>query len=327
MWAYLVRRLLYTPLIVIGVLLVTFLLFRIVPGDPARMQAGRNASQDTINEIREQQGFNKPLFLNFEAAQQGPWYALFNSQFFYEHFYRTVTFQFGRSYFTKQRISQTIWQGAGPSLKLQIPIFFGLVLVSISAALFIAFVRGTIWDVSAVALCVSGMSIPLLAIILFGQYFLAYKWGFFPIRGYEYGWGGYEYLALPIILGIVGGLGASVRFYRTVMLDEVNSDYIRTAYAKGVGRSRVMFVHLLKNSMIPIITNVVMTIPFLFLGSLLLELFFGIPGLGDLMIQSISSRDYPVINALTYIIALLFILGQLMTDICYSLVDPRISLH
>jgi len=327
MWAYVVRRLAYTPLIVFGVLLITFVLFRLVPGDPARMQAGRYASEEILDEIREEQGWNKPLFLNFEAAAEGPVHRLFDTQFFYEHLYKTVTFQFGRSYHTKQRVLDTLADGAMPSLKLMAPMFFGLLLLAVSTSLGIASVRGTALDTTAVILCVSGMSIPMLAVILAGQHLLAYEWGLFPVRGYEEGLAGARYYVLPVLLGIFGGLGSDVRFYRTVMLDEINSDYIRTARAKGVGGRRVLFVHLLKNAMIPIITNVVLAVPFLFLGSLLLERFFGIPGLGYLMIEAIASRDWPIVTALTFLISLLFVVGQLMTDICYALVDPRISLH
>ena len=326
MWAYIVRRLLYTPLIVFGVLLITFLLFRIVPGDPARMQAGRYASEELIQDIREQMGYDKPLFLNIEAAREDTWWRAFDSQFF-NYIYETVTFQFGRSYFTNQRISTTLLHGAIPSLKLTIPMLAGLLLISLSASLLIAYVRGTVWDVTTVVVCVAGMSVPMLAIILFGQWYFAGKLGWFPIQGYESGWAGVRYYVLPVLLGIIAGLGAEVRFYRTVMLDEVHADYIRTAYAKGVGTRKVLFKHLLKNAMIPVITKVVITIPFLFLGSLLLERFFGIPGLGYLMIEAINQRDLEVIAALTYIISLLFIVGQLMTDISYALVDPRVSLE
>ena len=171
------------------------------------------------------------------------------------------------------------------------------------------------------------MSLPSLAFILFGQYFLAYKLGWFPIFGYEPGWSGTKFLTLPVLIGIIAGLGSDVRFYRTVMLDEIRADYIRTAYAKGVSTRRVLFVHLLKNALIPVITSVVLAIPFLFLGSLLLERFFGIPGLGYMMIEAIGNRDFKVISAMTFIISVLFVFGNLATDICYALVDPRISLH
>jgi peptide/nickel transport system permease protein len=163
-----------------------------------------------------------------------------------------------------------------------------------------------------------------LSFILFGQYFLAYKWGFFPV----FFWPDlsiFEYAALPVIIGIVAGLGANVRFYRTVMLDELSNDYVRTAFAKGLTTKRVLFKHVLKNAMIPILTRVVLAIPFLFVGALLLERFFGIPGLGYLMVEAVASRDLNVINAMTYIGAILFVIFNLITDICYSLVDPRVS--
>jgi peptide/nickel transport system permease protein len=160
-----------------------------------------------------------------------------------------------------------------------------------------------------------------------GQYFLAYKWGLFPVFGYEPGLGAVKYVMLPVLIGVVSGLGSSVRFYRTVILDEIHADYVRTARAKGASRTRVLFKHVLKNAMIPVITQVVLAIPFLFLGSLLLERFFGIPGLGYLTVEAINARDYPVISAMTYIGALLYIAGLIVTDVCYALVDPRVELQ
>ncbi len=323
MWSYIVRRLLYTIPIVFGVLLVTFVLFKLVPGDPSLDIAGKNASAEEIREIREALGFNKPRFLNFEAAEQGPWYRLFDSQLV-DHLWKTASFQFGKSITSKQPVLQIIGRGAGPSLTLQIPIFLGLLTTAIPLALFAAYKRGTPWDLGLVILAVAGLSMPYLAIILFGQYFFGYVLDWFPVH--VFGAPTARDFVLPALLGIVAGAGGNVRFYRTVMLDEMRSDYIRTAYAKGVGTRRVLFVHLLKNAMIPIITMVVLAIPFLFLGSLLLERFFGIPGLGYLMIEAINSRDYPIITAMTFIISLLFVIGQLLTDICYALVDPRIKL-
>ena len=169
------------------------------------------------------------------------------------------------------------------------------------------------------------MSIPYLSFILFGQYFLAYKLRLFPVF-FSPDLSVPQYVALPVLIGIVTGLGGSVRFYRTVMLDEMRADYVRTAFAKGLDVKSVLFKHVLKNAMIPILTQVVLAIPFLFLGSLLLERFFGIPGVGYLMVEAIGSRDYFVINAMTYISAILFVIFNLITDVCYALVDPRITL-
>ncbi len=312
MTTYIIRRLLYTVPIVVGVLLLTFTLFTLVGGDISIEIAGKNATPQTINEIREEYGLNKPLFLSWDSQ-------------FINHFKNALTFNFGRAR-DREPVIDKIKRGAGPSLSLMVPMFIGEVVISISLALVIAFVRGSKWDVMAVVLCVAGMSIPYLSFILFGQYFLAYKWGFFPVF-FSPDLSPPQYVALPVLIGIVTGLGGNLRFYRTVMLDEMRSDYVRTAFAKGLNTSRVLFKHVLKNAMIPIITQVVLAIPFLFLGSLLLERFFGIPGLGYLMIEAIGSRDYFVINAMTYISAILFVVFNVITDICYALVDPRISLE
>jgi peptide/nickel transport system permease protein len=325
MFSYIVRRLMYTPLIVVGVLLVTFLLFRVVKGDDSADIAGKNASAETIAEIRKEHGYDKPLLFNTEAAREHGALAVFDSQFFH-HFKNSLTLDFGRSK-SKQKISTLLLDGAVPSLSLTVPIFFGLLVTSVSLSMLVALRRGGPFDTSVVVICVSGMSLPILATIMFGQYFLGHKLGWFPVFGYEPGWAGAEYFVLPALLGMLAGLGGDVRFYRTVMLDEINSDYIRTAKAKGQSTSRILYKHLLKNAMIPIITRVVLAIPFLFLGSLLLERFFGIPGLGYLMIEAIASRDSQVIMALTFIISILFVLGNLATDVCYALVDPRVSLN
>jgi len=312
MTTYIIRRLLYTIPIVLGVLLLTFTLFTLVGGDISLEIAGKNASKETINEIRQEYGLNKPLFLAWDSQ-------LIN------HFKNALTFNFGRAR-DREPVIDKIKRGAGPSLSLMVPMFIGEVVISISLALVIAFVRGSKWDVMAVVLCVAGMSIPYLSFILFGQYFLAYKWGFFPVF-FSPDLSPPQYVALPVLIGIVTGLGGNLRFYRTVMLDEMRNDYVRTAFAKGLGTGKVLFKHVLKNAMIPIITQVVLAIPFLFLGSLLLERFFGIPGLGYLMIEAIGSRDYLIINAMTYISAILFVLFNVITDICYAFVDPRISLE
>jgi len=310
MTTYIIRRLLYTIPIVFGVLLLTFVLFTLVGGDISVEIAGKNATQETIDEIREEYGLNKPLFLSWDSQ-------------FINHFKNALTFDFGRAR-DREPVVDKIKRGVVPSLTLMVPMFFGVVIISVSLALIIAFVRGSVWDTFAVIICVAGMSIPYLSFILFGQYFLAYKYGFFPVF-FSPDLSPPQYVALPVLIGIVAGLGGNLRFYRTVMLDEMRSDYVRTAFAKGLGTRRVLFKHVLKNAMIPIITRVVLAIPFLFLGSLLLERFFGIPGLGYLMVEAIGSRDYFVINAMTYISAILFVLFNLITDICYALVDPRVS--
>jgi peptide/nickel transport system permease protein len=222
----------------------------------------------------------------------------------------------------KQPVSKLLKDGVLPSLSLTIPIFFIGIVVSVSLSLVCAFFRDTFIDRFLVMFSVALMSINYLVYIVAGQYFLAYKQGMFPVWGYESA----RYLILPVIIGVISGLGANIRFYRTVMLDEMYKDYVRTAFAKGVAKPRVLFVHVLKNAMIPIITNVVMLIPFLYTGSLLLESFFGIPGLGYLSINAILSSDVDVIRAIVLIGAILFVICNLLTDICYALVDPRVKL-
>ncbi len=311
MKTYIIRRLLYTIPIVFGVLLVTFTLFNIVGGDVSDQIAGKAASRETRDEIRAEYGWDKPLFFSLDSQ-------------FLNYLKNAAIFNFGRSWYDRELVIDKIKRGAGPSLSLTIPMFLGTIFISITLALLVAYVHGTIIDVSVVFICVVGMSIPFLSFILFGQYFLAFKWNLFPV----FFWpdlSPVQYVALPVLIGIAAGIGANLRFYRTVMLDEMRNDYVRTAFAKGLSTGRVLFKHVLKNAMIPIITQVVLAIPFLFLGSLLLERFFGIPGLGYLMIEAISARDFQVINAMTYIGAILFVIFNVITDICYSLVDPRIS--
>ena len=310
MTSYIIRRLLYTIPIVLGVLLLTFTLFTLVGGDISLELAGKNATQETIDEIRHEYGLDKPLFLSWDSQ-------------FTNHFKDALTFDFGRAR-DRELVVDKIKRGVWPSLALTIPMFMVTLVISVSLSLIVAFVRGTRWDIFVVVICIAGMSIPYLSFIMLGQYFFAYKLGWFPVF-FSPELSVPEYVTLPILIGIVAGLGGNLRFYRTVMLDEMRSDYVRTAFAKGLSARKVLFKHVLKNAMVPIITSVVLAIPFLFLGSLLLERFFGIPGLGYLMVEAIGSRDYSVINAMTFIIAILFVIFNLLTDICYALVDPRVS--
>lgn len=246
----------------------------------------------------------------------------FHSQFLAQ-FTNAFTFHFGRA-LDREKISEKILRGVGPSLSLTVPMFIGTLVISISFALIVAFLRGSVWDTTIVVLCVIGMSIPYLSFIIFGQYFFAYKLDWFPIfyapdRPMAYS------VVLPALIGIVAGLGSNLRFYRTIMLDEIRNDYVRTAFAKGLSTRTVLFKHVLKNAMIPIVTSVVLSIPYLILGSLLLERFFGIPGLGYLMLEAINARDFFVLNAMVFILALLIAVFTLLTDICYAWVDPRVK--
>jgi len=326
MTTYIIRRLLYAVPIVLGVMMITFILFRVVGGDPAVEIAGKTATAEMIADIRHELGRDKPLFINTVAYKHQGVTSLFDSQLFH-HLVQSLTLDFGKSLRDRRPIMQIIKDGAGASLSLTVPMFIISLLVSLSISLLVAYLRGTKFDRILVVLCVLGMSMPYLSYIKFGQYFIGYQLNLFPVFGYEPGLAAIRYLALPILIGVLSGLGSEVRMYRTIILDEVNADYVRTARSKGVNTARILFKHVLKNAMIPIITRVVLAVPFLFLGSLLLERFFGIPGLGYLTIEAINSRDYPVINAMTFIGALLYVLGVIVTDICYALVDPRVELR
>lgn len=322
MLGYIVRRILYVIPVVLGVALVTFILFHVVGWNAAAMMLGKHASPEEIAALQKQLGLAGPKWLNWEAAREGPWYRLFDSQWFF-YLRQIVTFDFGRSFATNQKISTLILEGVLPSLSLTVPIFVIDLVVAIGIALVCAYRRNTWLDRSIVVLAVVGMSVSSLVYILVGQYLLAFRWGWFPIWGYESA----KYLVLPVLIGVVSGLGSGVRFYRTVMLDEMYQDYVRTAFAKGAGEPRVLFVHVLKNAMIPILTSVVLSIPFLYTGSLLLENFFGIPGLGYLSVEAINSADFPVIKAVVFVGSVMYVLATLVTDICYAMVDPRIKLR
>ncbi|MDP8214268.1 MAG: ABC transporter permease [Candidatus Euphemobacter frigidus] len=327
MKAYFIRRLFYLVPIIVGISLITFLLFRVVGGDPVDRVAGRYATSAQKAELRHQFGFDKPLWPPVGKLLKGDLKGFADNQLF-RHFADTFTFRFGRSEQYKRKISDMIKDGVLPSLSLTVPAFIIGIFLQITIAVFCAFKQGSRFDRVVVVLSVIGMSLPYLALIIFGQAYLAGKLKWFPIYGYPegIGLGVIPFVALPVLLGVVAGLGAGVRFYRTVILDETRADYVRTARAKGVGETGVMFGHVLKNAMIPIITQVVVVIPFLFLGSLLLERFFSIPGLGYMLIDAVNSSDWPVINALTFVGALIYLGALLLTDLCYALVDPRVTL-
>lgn len=310
MFTFLVRRIIGTIPIVFGVALVVFVLFNIVGGDPALMMVGKHATAQQIADIRREYGLDLPLPVQFL------------------HYLRDIaTFDFGRSYATRQKISDMIANGVGPSLSLTLPAFLLTTVVSVLLGLLVSYFRGKAVDRVAVILCVIGMSISVLAYILFGQYYLAYDLRWFPISGYDYSLTGrFEYLALPILLWLFLSMGSEVRFFRTAILEETSQDYVRTARAKGVSEPKVFLKHVLKNSMVPIVTNVVLEIPLLVLGSFLFENFFGIPGLGSITIDALHNSDLPVIKTMAFVISLLLIFGNIMTDLIYALVDPRVKL-
>jgi peptide/nickel transport system permease protein len=293
--------------LLLGVTIVTFVLFHAVGGNPCFQFVGRHADQESLANCNSELGFDRP------PVEQ-----------YLRYLKDTATFNFGRSFATRQKVTEIITEGVGPSLALTAPAFVFGNLLALAIALVVALYRGRWLDRLAVFACILGMSVTVLAYILLGQYFLAYRWQLFPISGFEGGIAVLSYLALPVLIWVVVGLGYDVRFFRTVLLDEIYQDYVRTARSKGVGAVRLLFVHVLKNAMIPIITHVVIQIPFLITGSLLLENFFQIPGLGNLVVVAIQNSDFPVLKAMVFVGSLSFIAFNLLSDVLYAWVDPRI---
>lgn len=325
MAGYIIRRILLAVPTVLGVCLVTFLLFNVVasPEAVARKQLGKNPTEIQVKAWIRAHGMDKPMFVNLSRAKDGSLHP-FDSRFG-NHMRELITFQFPKSDYLHEKVGDLLKQKIGPSLTLTIPAFLLSILITLPLALFVAYYRGTYVDRLALLGCVILMSIVILNYIIFGQYLLGVVFRYFPIYGYDFGIGAWKFLMLPIILAVASGLGGGLRFYRTVMLNEVRADYVRTAMAKGVGEGNILFKHVLKNAMIPILTVTVLSIPFLITGSLLLEVYFGIPGMGNLMINAINNADYPVIRTLVYVYSLLYIGGSILTDISYTLVDPRVT--
>lgn len=311
MLKYVSRRVLYMIPTLFGVTLVTFLLFNVVGFDPAAQLAGKHASAEQIQEIKQQLGLDRSLPMQ---------YVFFLKQI--------LTLDFGRSWATKQDIVSIFIEGVGPSASLTLPAFFIAQMITIVIGLVLVNIRGSLTDRLVRIFCLAALSISSLVYILFGQHTLAYQWGLFPISGWDPDIvGRWEYLALPILIFVVISLGSNILFYRTVFLDEIFQDYVRTARAKGLNQKTIMLKHVLRNALIPIITRTILQMPFLILGSLLLESFFGIPGLGGLLVQAIQNADFPVVKAMTFLGAVLYMVFQLISDVLYAVVDPKVQLR
>jgi peptide/nickel transport system permease protein len=310
LYAYIIRRLLYVIPVLLGVCLVIFVLFNLVAPDPAYTLLGKHATPQQIAELHHELGMDRPFIIQYIDTVK-----------------TAFTFNFGYSWTSKQNIWEMIKAGVGPSLSITGPLFIISNVIAISLALFVAFYRGKLIDKFVLVLSIAGMSIPSLAVILFGQWFFAYKLGMFEISGYEHGFPQFvPYVILPVILYTFISFGGDTRFYRTVILDEAYQDYVRTARSKGLSEMVVMFKHVLKNSMIPILTQIIIQIPSLILGLLFAESFFSIPGLGAMTINAINTSDFPVIKAMTIMSAVGFILFGVLTDVLYTVVDPRLKL-
>jgi peptide/nickel transport system permease protein len=326
MTTYIIRRVLYGIPILLGVLLLLFVLFFLYasPEAMARKAIGEKATDDVVQRWIAEHGYDKPKFYNPDHGWTSA--KRWTDTILFDHFSSMLTFQFGKSDIYNDPIIDRIKRGALPSLTVTVPIFVFGSIVTITISLFVAFFRGTYIDQLGLFLTVLAMSVVIFVYIMVGQYVFSKEWRWFPVSGFDRS-APWRFVALPVLVGIISGLGGQVRFYRTVMLEEINRDYVRTARAKGLGEPVIMFKHLLKNSMLPIITSLVMQIPFLFLGSLLLENFFGIPGLGSMTFDAISENDFATLRVMVFIGAVVFIIGQIMTDIAYCLVDPRVRLQ
>ena len=322
---YIIRRLVYAIPILIGVNLITFTLFFVVntPDDMARMQLGiKRVTPEAIARCKQERGYNKPLMFN--NAEQG--LAKLTRTIFFEKSIAMFAFRFGRADDGRD-IAHEIKKRMMPSLSIALPVFVLGLGVYIVFALTMVFFRATYVDFWGVVLCVALMSISSLFYIIGGQFLISKLWHLVPISGYGYGINATKFLILPVIIGVISGAGANTRWYRTIFLEEMSKDYVRTARAKGLPENVVLFGHVLRNALIPILTGTVVVIPLLFLGSLIAESFFGIPGLGSYTIDAINSQDFAVVRAMVFLGSLLYIVGLILTDISYTLVDPRIRLE
>lgn len=324
MFAYLVRRLVYAVPILLGVNLLTFTLFFVVntPDDMARMQLGvKRVTPEAIERWKAERGYDKPLVFN--TAAKGT--ERFTKTVFFEKSLAMFVLEFGRADDGRD-IGNEIRTRMGPSLAIAVPTFLLGLYVTVCLALFLVLFRATMLDFWGVVACVTLMSISGLFYIISGQWLVSKMWNLLPISGYASGLDAFRFLVLPVAISVVAGLGANTRWYRTIFLEEISKDYVRTARAKGLSELAVLFRHVLRNAMIPILTGVVVVIPLLFMGSLLVESFFGIPGLGSYTIDAINAQDFAVVRAMVFIGSVLYILGLILTDISYTLVDPRVRL-
>ncbi len=325
MIAYIIRRILYAVPILIGVNLITFVLFFSVnsPDDMARMQLGtKRVTPQAIQMWKHEHGYDKPLLYN--AAQRG--IDRFTDTIFFQKSVRLFVFDFGRSD-SGRDIGSDIRQRMWPSLAIAVPVFVVGLLTNITMALLIVFFRATYLEVSAVVLTVVLMSISSLFYIIAGQYLVGKLMHLVPISGYAGGLSAFKFVVLPVVVGVISGIGSGTRWYRTIFLEEFGKDYVRTARAKGLSELRVLFRHVLQNGMVPILTGAMVILPLLFTGNLILESFFGIPGLGSYTIDAIQSQDFAIVRAMVFLGSVLYIVGLLLTDISYTLVDPRIRLR
>jgi len=309
--SYLTRRLWQFFPTLLGVVLLVFFLFNWVGGDPAYILAGKIASAEQVENIRRSLGVDQPYWVQL---------GIFLKQ--------VATADFGVSWSTNERVSQIFATRLGPSLTVLLPLLLISTVLALAAAMLVAYFRGSLTDRAIMVACTVGQSVSILVYILLLQYWLAYQLGWFPVQG----WGGtlgenlLAYAALPILVGVIVSLAPDIRLYRSVFLEEINQDYVRTARAKGLGEGRVMWLHVLRNAAIPITTNVMTQVPGLLAGAFLIERFFSIPGIGREVILAVERSDFPVIKAVTIYVAIATMIVNLLADLTYRTLDPRVQL-
>ena len=311
MLAYLIRRLWQMIPTLAGVVLLVFVLFKYFGGDPAEILGGLNATPDQITAIREQLGLNEPVWVQLWIFVKG-----------------IVTFDWGKSWATNEAVSNLFATRLPATLTVMVPILVLDVLLALPLAMWVAYRRGSLTDRVLMVVTTVALSISFLVYIIIGQYLFGFQLGWFPVQG----WSDSTltnlavYTPLPVLLAVLVGISPQTRLYRTFFLDELGQDYVRTARAKGLTENTVLFKHVLRNAMIPILTNVGLQLPGVFVGSFLIEVFFSIPGLGREILLAVNRSDYPVIQAVTVYLAFLTMLINLLVDLAFKLVDPRVVL-
>jgi len=310
MGAYIARRLWQIIPTLAGVILLVFVLFNWVGGDPAQVLAGKVPDPAQIENIRRQLGLDQPWWIQL-------W--IFVQQVF--------SFDFGRSWSTNQLVSEVLLTRVGPTLTIMVPMLLLETLLAVTLALLVAYVRGSLTDRSVMFLTTVAMSVSFLVYIIVFQWWLGFELAWFPVQGWsnDFWTNLTRYAPLPVLLGVLVSVAPSLRLYRSFFLDEIGHDYVRTARAKGLTETRVMLRHVLRNALIPILTYVGIGLPGLFVGSFLLEIFFSIPGLGREVIESVNRSDFPVIKAITVYLAMLTMFVNLLVDVLYRVADPRVS--
>ncbi len=321
---YIIRRLLYSAPLLMGVNILTFVLFFVVnsPDDMARMQLGqKHVTEQAITNWKQQHGYDVPLLWNADAQGEKK----LTHTIFYQKSLGLFLFRFGLSD-TGRNIGADIKERALPSLAVALPSLLAGLLVNICFALMMVLFRNSYLEHAGIVLCVVLMSVSSLFYIIGGQFFIGKVLRLVPISGYDDGMAAVKFLVLPVLIGVFSGIGSGVRWYRTLFLEEVEKDYVRTARAKGLTETQTLFRHVLPNAMIPILTGVVVILPLLFMGSLIMESFFSIPGLGSYTIDAINMQDFAIVRAMVFLGSVLYVIGLLLTDISYTLVDPRVRL-